>query len=84
MHSILLCNYISNKYDPRNVVKRTPRKSRKPRTHYGTIGSASEVVKDSETRDKLRNDLGILCVEMEATGVMDGFSCFVIRGICDR
>jgi len=34
-------------------------------------------------RDKLRKDLGILCVDMEAAGRMDEFSCLVIRGICD-
>jgi hypothetical protein len=28
-------------------------------------------------------DLGILCVEMEAAGLMDEFPCLVIRGICD-
>ena len=31
----------------------------------------------------MRADLGILCVEMEAAGLMDEFSCLVIRGICD-
>jgi nucleoside phosphorylase len=65
------------------VVERVPRKNSAPRIHYGTIGSANEVIKDSETRDKLRTDLGILCVEMEAAGLMDEFSCLVIRGICD-
>jgi nucleoside phosphorylase len=65
------------------VVKRFPRKSMAPRIHYGTIGSANQVVKDSKTRDKLRKDLGILCVEMEAAGLMDEFSCLVIRGVCD-
>jgi nucleoside phosphorylase len=69
--------------DRRKVVKRDPRKDTTPRIHYGTIGSANVVIKDSETRDKLRKDLGILCVEMEAAGLMDEFSCLVIRGICD-
>jgi nucleoside phosphorylase len=69
--------------DRRKVVKRAPRKDTIPRIHYGTIGSANEVIKDSETRDKLRKDLGILCVEMEAAGLMNEFSCLVIRGICD-
>jgi nucleoside phosphorylase len=69
--------------DRSKVVERAPRKNSAPRIHYGTIGSANEVIKDSETRDKLRKDLGILCVEMEAAGLMDEFSCLVIRGICD-
>jgi nucleoside phosphorylase len=25
----------------------------------------------------------VLCVEMEAAGLMDEFSCLVIRGVCD-
>jgi nucleoside phosphorylase len=31
----------------------------------------------------LRKDLGILCVEMEAAGLIDEFSSLVIHGICD-
>jgi nucleoside phosphorylase len=69
--------------DPSRVVERDLRKNSAPRIHYGTIGSANEVIKDSVTRDRLRKDLGILCVEMEAAGLMDEFSCLVIRGICD-
>jgi nucleoside phosphorylase len=69
--------------DRRKAIERAPRKNTKPKIHYGTIGSANEVIKDSETRDKLRRDLGILCVEMEAAGLMDELSCLVIRGICD-
>jgi nucleoside phosphorylase len=40
-------------------------------------------IKDGIKRDQLRKDLGVLCVEMEAAGLMDEFSCLVIRGICD-
>ena len=69
--------------DQSKVVERALRKKSEPRIHYGTIGSANQVIKDSETRDKLRTDLGILCVEMEAAGLMDEFSCLVVRGICD-
>jgi nucleoside phosphorylase len=65
------------------AVERAPRKNSALRIHYGTIGSTNEVIKDGETRDKLRMDLGILCVEMEAASLMDEFSCLVIRGICD-
>ena len=69
--------------DQSKVVERALRKNSVPRIHYGTIGSANEVIKDSKTRDKLRTDLGIICVEMEAAGLMGEFSCLVIRGICD-
>jgi len=65
------------------VVERVPRKKLVPRVHYGTIGSSSLVIKDGISRERLKEDLGILCVEMEAAGLMDRFSCLVIRGICD-
>jgi hypothetical protein len=35
------------------------------------------------TRDKLAKELGVLCFEMEAAGLMNTFPCVVIRGICD-
>lgn len=40
-------------------------------------------MKDSRQRDQLGRDLGVLCVEIEATGLIDDFPCLVIRGICD-
>lgn len=41
-------------------------------------------MKDSVTRDGLRDEIGgILCFEMEAAGVMDELSCFVIREVSD-
>jgi len=69
--------------DRTRVVHRTPRSSTDPIIHYGLIASANQVMKDSITRDKLRQELGILCFEMEAAGLMDNCPCLVIRGICD-
>jgi len=41
-------------------------------------------MKDGITRDMLSAKLGgVLCFEMEAAGLMNSFSCLVIRGICD-
>jgi tetratricopeptide (TPR) repeat protein len=40
-------------------------------------------MKDSETRDSLAQQLGILCFEMEAAGLMNQLPTLVIRGICD-
>lgn len=63
--------------------------NRKPRdimlVHYGLIASGNSVIKNSTFREQLRRDLGadVLCVEMEAAGLMDNFPCIVIRGICD-
>jgi nucleoside phosphorylase len=69
--------------DLQRVVKRDARRSEHPKFHYGTIGSANTVVKDARLRDNLRRGLKIICVEMEAAGLMDSFPCLVIRGICD-
>ncbi|PYI03161.1 purine and uridine phosphorylase [Aspergillus sclerotiicarbonarius CBS 121057] len=41
------------------------------------------VVKSGAVREKLRQELGILCVEMEAAGLMNNFPCLVVRGIAD-
>ncbi|KAH7088079.1 ankyrin repeat-containing domain protein [Paraphoma chrysanthemicola] len=51
--------------------------------HYGLIASANRLMKDAVIRDKLANEDGVLCFEMEAAGLMNHFSCLVIRGICD-
>ncbi|EGC46912.1 pfs domain-containing protein [Histoplasma capsulatum var. duboisii H88] len=56
---------------------------RGPEIHYGTIGSSNLVIKDGITRNKLYDELGIICVEMEAAGLMDEFPCLVVRGISD-
>jgi nucleoside phosphorylase len=69
--------------DPSKIVRRARRTDSTPVIHYGTIGSSSTVIRDSVTRENLKNDLGLLCVEMEAAGLMDDFQCLVIRGICD-
>jgi len=72
------------KCDPTKLKERHPRDDGDiPKIHYGTIGSSNSVIKDGEFRDKLRKELGIICVEMEAAGLMDDFPCLVIRGICD-
>lgn len=69
--------------DKTKVVKRKPR--RKLRVHYGLIASGNQVIKDAVFRDMLNKDLGgnVLCVEMEAAGLMTSVPCAVIRGICD-
>ena len=67
------------------------REAREPRdseeevaTHYGTIASGNQVIKDAAVRDRLSAELGgVLCFEMEAAGLMNSFPCLVVRGICD-
>ena len=68
----------------KKVVRRKPRNQRNPIVHYGLIGSANQVMKDANTRGKLRVDEGILCFEMEAAGLMNDFPCIVIRGMCGQ
>jgi nucleoside phosphorylase len=71
------------KCDKGQLVCRPPRTTNTPHTHYGLIASGDQVIKDSETRDRLAQQHGILCFEMEAAGLMDGLPTLVIRGICD-
>ncbi|CAJ0538785.1 Ff.00g067260.m01.CDS01 [Fusarium sp. VM40] len=68
--------------DKSMIVKRNPEKSP---VHYGLIASGDKLVKDAAFRNKLNKELGghVLCVEMEAAGLMNEFPCLVIRGICD-
>jgi nucleoside phosphorylase len=63
----------------------TQRKPGDIRVHYGLIASGNQVIKDAKFRDSLNESLGgnVLCVEMEAAGLMNDFPCIVIRGICD-
>ncbi|KAK6503298.1 hypothetical protein TWF481_008325 [Arthrobotrys musiformis] len=54
-----------------------------PKVHYGTIASGNQVIKSRAQRDRIGDQLGACCVEMEAFGLMDNFPCLVIRGISD-
>ncbi|KAN0087004.1 WD40-repeat-containing domain protein [Elaphomyces granulatus] len=69
--------------DISRLVTRPVRERHDPVIHYGLIASGNRVIKHGGTRDKLGQELGILCFEMEAAGLMDNFPCLVIRGICD-
>jgi nucleoside phosphorylase len=40
-------------------------------------------MKNATERDRMGQEFGALCVEMEAAGLMNDFPCIVIRGICD-
>jgi nucleoside phosphorylase len=53
--------------------------------HYGLIPSGNQVIKNAKCRDKINERVGgnVLCIEMEAAGLMKDFPCIVIRGICD-
>ncbi|KAI1856210.1 hypothetical protein JX265_011722 [Neoarthrinium moseri] len=68
--------------DTAQTIRRRQRNRLGPKIHYGTIGSSNAVVETVKTRHQLQ-DQEILCVEMEAAGVMEAFPCLVIRGISD-
>ncbi|KAM0235333.1 hypothetical protein ACHAP5_009728 [Fusarium lateritium] len=65
------------------IVNRQSRQSERTSIHYGTIASANTLMKNAFVRDRLASQNQVLCFEMEAAGLMNGFSCLVIRGVCD-
>ncbi|KAI8300786.1 hypothetical protein K4K59_001358 [Colletotrichum sp. SAR11_240] len=69
--------------DAAQTVQRKEKDDTDPVVHYGNIASGNQVIKHAETRDRLSKELGVLCFEMEAAGLMQEFPCLVIRGICD-
>ncbi|KAH0533236.1 hypothetical protein TsFJ059_001827 [Trichoderma semiorbis] len=69
--------------DSKQLLVRKSRTDGNPIIHYGIIGSANQVMRDGITREKLRQEKGIICFEMEAAGLMDSMPCLAIRGICD-
>lgn len=74
-----------NRCDKQQLVKRgLGQREFGPRVFYGTIASGNAVIKDSTTRDNLVRKHAALCVEMEASGLVNSnFPCIVIRGISD-
>ncbi|KAK6522105.1 hypothetical protein TWF281_002672 [Arthrobotrys megalospora] len=75
--------------DPKLIVPRKERPDTHPHIHYGIIASANQVMKDGKRRNDIIKETvqwagaAALCFEMEAAGLMNDFSCLVVRGICD-
>ena len=69
--------------DPDRIRSRQPREVQNPIVHYGLIASSHHLMRHGATRDKFAHKHGILCFEMEATGLRDAAQYLVIRGICD-
>lgn len=71
--------------DPSSLILRDSRDEGEdsPMIHHGLIASGNSLMKDATRRDELARDKGVLCFEMEASGLMNHFPCLVIRGICD-
>ncbi|KAI1060008.1 hypothetical protein LB506_012617 [Fusarium annulatum] len=68
--------------DQQNHRRRAPR-SAEPHIHYGRIASGNRVVRNAIERDRIAEELDVLCIDMEAAGVMDSFTCLSIRGLSD-
>ncbi|KAL3455743.1 hypothetical protein BJX64DRAFT_57632 [Aspergillus heterothallicus] len=69
--------------DGSRLVQRSPRLENTPQVFQGLIASGNQVMKHGSTRERLRKELGVICFEMEAAGLMNILPCLVIRGICD-
>lgn len=54
-----------------------------PKIHYGLIASSNQLQISAAKRDRLHEELGVICFEMEGAGVIRKHPCLVIRGICD-
>ncbi|KAJ5765631.1 Pfs NACHT and ankyrin domain-containing protein [Penicillium odoratum] len=68
---------------PEWEVIRDEREDTVPKIHFGVIASGNPAMKDDATRDVLQKETDALCFETEAAGLLEGFPCIVIRGICD-
>jgi nucleoside phosphorylase len=64
--------------DNTNLIKRPRRSSDEPQIHYGTIGSADQLMNDALLRDKWSRKENIKCFETEAAGNLIQFE----HGIC--
>ena len=65
--------------DRLHMVSRSLRSDGVPGVHYGLIASGNRVMRDGVTRQRLQQELDVLCFEMEAAGLMDDFPCLVIH-----
>jgi len=70
--------------DVDNVVPRPIRHHTHLIIHYSLIASDNVMMRYGTSQDVLlAQELGVICVEIEAVGLMDSFPCLIIRGICD-
>ncbi|KAF5691080.1 ankyrin protein 3 [Fusarium denticulatum] len=70
--------------DKSQLEERKLRVSTDPAIHYGGIATGNSVTKDAACRGEAARELGVICFEMEATGLsMDNMPCLVVRGISD-
>lgn len=71
-------------YDLEMAIDRRPRPdNRRTRVWYGPIGSGEKLMRNAVRRNELRDQHGIIGLEMEAAGTMNTIPVGVIRGVCD-
>jgi nucleoside phosphorylase len=69
--------------DHSKLVPRRKRATVDPLVHYGAIASGNQVMRNGNQRDKISQQLEVMCFEMESAALMDILPCLPIRGICD-
>lgn len=69
--------------DRSKLILRRDREHEEPVIHYGSIASGPQVMKNGQLRDRIGQELGVLCFELEAAGLLDNLPCLAIRGISD-
>jgi nucleoside phosphorylase len=76
-------SYNCRRCDKNMAVPRPKRSSNHPMVHYGTIASGNTLIKSSSLRDRLAQELNVVCAEMEAAGLMGMMPTLVVRGVSD-
>ncbi|KAL4796120.1 nucleoside phosphorylase domain-containing protein [Aspergillus venezuelensis] len=69
--------------DKGRQVQRSARDNPAPQVHHGVIASGNQLIKSAIKRDSLRDQYNIVCIEMEAAGIMGTMPSLVVRGISD-
>lgn len=78
----------SERTEPLQSWRRVARQARQPhgiiKAHYGSIASAHPPIRSGQRRDALSQRLGgVSCFEKSPSRIIEGFTCVVVRGICD-
>lgn len=67
-----------------SIVQRDPRpEAQRIRVWYGPIGTGDKLYKNEDKRNALRDQYGLIGLEMEAAGTMNRIPVGVIRGVSD-
>jgi nucleoside phosphorylase len=67
----------------RLVERRFRSPSERTTVWYGPIGSGNKLMRDAQTRDRLRDQHNLIGLEMEGASILNIIPVGVIRGVCD-